>query len=278
MRNPVPSIDPGAGPRSGTRVLGTRWPVALLLGLTISGCATKGDLRDVQDEIRALAAQQRAALEELSGLNMAVQDTLGRQSDQIFETRGETNRRLQQLQQELLTIQELLRMNQQSLMTIRDLLESQRPGGLSTMRTDTEPGQRMEVDFVPTEDRAGGAQDMYNAALTQFNNGSLNTARRAFQQFLRDFPTHALAPDAHYYLADILVQEDRPEEGIQAFLRIPELFPTAARVPEAYYRVGVTYIQLDRLDDARVYLERVVNSYPESDSAPAARERLAEIG
>jgi tol-pal system protein YbgF len=119
---------------------------------------------------------------------------------------------------------------------------------------------------------------MYNTAVTQFNNGSSNTARRAFQQFLREYPDDALAPDAHYYLADILVQENQLEEAIRAFLRIPEDFPTAEKVPEAVYRVGVTYIELNQLDNARVYLERVVNSYPGTDAATAAQERLAEIG
>lgn len=169
-------------------------------------------------------------------------------------------------------------MNQQSLMTIRDLMESQGPRGRTPMGTDTEPGQRMDVDLVPTEGRAGGAMEMYSAAVTQFNNGSLSTARRAFEQFLRDYEYDALAPDAHYYLADILVQEERLDEAVQGFLRIPELFPTSNRVPDAYYRVGVAYIELGQLDDARVYLERVVNSYPDSDSAAAAQERLNEIG
>jgi len=278
MLNLVPSRIPGAGLRSGARVFGTPWLFLCLIGLTVSGCATKGDVRNLQEEIRALAAEQRQASEDLSGLNLAVQDTLGRQSDAIFESRGDINRRLQGIEQEILTIQELLRMNQQSLMTIRDLLESGRSGGVSPMRTDTEPGQSMEVGFAPPEERAGGPVDMYNAAVTQFNNRSTSTARRAFQQFLREYPSDALAPDAHYFLADILVQEARLEEAVQAFLLIPELFPTAERVPEAWYRVGVTYIALEQLDDARVYLERVVNSYPGTDAATAAEERLAEIG
>lgn len=276
----VSSHAPGAGARSGSRVPGIRWFFLGFLGLTLSGCATKGDLRDVHDQIQALAVQQRQALEELSGLNLAVQDTLGRQADAIFESRGDTNRRLQLIEQEILTIQELLRMNQQSLMTIRDLLETGRSGGgVSPMRTDTEPGQMTEgVGFVPAQERAGGPVEMYNTAVTQFNNRSTNTARRAFQQFLREYPDDVLAPDAHYYLADILVQENRLDEAVQAFLEIPKLFPTAVRVPEAWYRVGTTYIALNRLDDARVYLERVVNSYPGTDAAKAAGERLAEIG
>ena len=249
-----------------------------LLGLILSGCATKGDLRNVQSEIEALAAQQRQALEELSGLNMAVQDTLGRQSDALFETRGETNRRLQLLEQEILTIQELLRMNQQALMTIRDLLESGRAGSVPTMRTDTEPGQIQDVEMAPATRQAGGGRDVFDMALTQFQRGSLTTARRAFQDFLRSYPDHDLAPDAHYYLADILYQEGNPEEAIQAFLEIPQLWPDAEKVPEALYRVGAIYIELDQLDDARIYLQRVVNTYPGTVAATQAQDRLDEIG
>jgi tol-pal system protein YbgF len=225
-----------------------------------------------------MAEQQQVALEEISGLNLAVQDSLERQSDDIYMSRGDTNRRLNLIEQEIRTIQELLRMNQQSLMTIRDMLESGRGGGMSPMRTDTEPGPPTDVGYVAPQDRAGGPVEMYNAAVRQFNNGSTNTAKRAFQQFLREYPTDALAPDAHYYLADIMVQENRLDEAIQAFLRIPELFPRADKVPDAYYRVGVVYITLEELDDARIYLQRVVNSYPGTETATAAQERLDEIG
>lgn len=274
--NPVSSLNPGTGRSPGARVSGARWLFLCLLGLSLSGCATKGDLRSVQDEIRALGERTDRAVQELSGLNLAVQDTLGRQSDAIFESRGDINRRLQTLEQEILTIQELLRMNQQSLMTIRDLLESQRPGGMGPMRTDTEPGR--DLEFSPAEERAGGPVDMYNTAATQFNNGSLNTARRAFQQFLREYPTDALAPNAHFYLAEILVQEERLDEAISAFMRVPELFPTADMVPDAYLRLGEVYIQQDKLDDARYYLRLVVNSYADTDAARQAQERLDEIG
>ena len=135
----VSSLTPGPGLRSGTRFVGKRWVFLGLLGLTLSGCATKGDIRGIQEQVRAMAAQQQAALEEISGLNLEVRDSLGAQSDDIFLSRGDTNRRLQLIEQEILTIQELLRMNQQSLMTIRDMMESGRGGGMSPIRTDTEP-------------------------------------------------------------------------------------------------------------------------------------------
>jgi len=135
----------------------------------------------------------------------------------------------------------------------------------------------MDVEFEPDPQAAEAAVGTYNAAVRAFNRGSVTTARRAFQQFLQQYPNDALAPDAHYYLSDLLVQEDRLDEAIQAFLRIPELYPTAEKVPDALYRVGVVYIALDELEDARQYLERVVNSYPGTTAAQSAQDRLDEI-
>lgn len=251
-----------------------------LLGLVLSGCATKRDLRDLQSTIGALAAQQEAALRELQGLNLAVQDTLRGQSDALYESRGEILRRLREIEQQLITLQELTGQNQRALATLRDLLEGRRAPGMAPIRTDTEPGQVMNPAFAPGGPPTAGSEaalETFNAGVGAFNRGSITTARVAFQQFLRDFPTDPAAPDAHFYLADLLYQENRREEAIQAFLRVPELFPTARKVPDALYRVGVIYIELEQRDDARQYLQRVVDSYPQSDAAVLARERLAEI-
>lgn len=278
MLNLVPSHIPGAGLRSGTRAMGTRWLGLGLLGLILTGCATKGDIRDIQDEVRALAAQQVQTFEELTGRTLAVQDTLGRQSDAIFESRGDTNRRLALIEQELITIQELLRMNQQSIMALRDLMESGGTRSASPMATDQNPGRNRDVSYVPGGDQAGGAQDAFETARTMFQRGQTGTARMAFQGFLQSYPTDPQVPDAHYFLADILVQEERFDEAINDFLEIPTLYPTSDRAAEAYYRVGVIYMSQNDMDDARAYFVRVVETYPDSDSAVAAQDRLDEIG
>ena len=270
----------GTGLRSGPPGRGRDVGILVVLGLTLSGCATKRDVRDLQSTVAALAAQQEATLVELQGLNVAVQDTLRGQSDALFESRGEILRRLRELEQQLITLHELTGQNQRALATIRDLLEGQRTSGLAPMRTDTEPGQVVDPTFAPagppTTDSEAALQT-FNAGVAAFNRGSITTARRAFQQFVQDYPTDPLAPEAYYYLADLLYQENRLQEAIQGFLRVRELFPAARRVPDALYRVGVIYIDLEQLDDAREYLQRVITSYPDSDAAVLAQERLDEI-
>ena len=121
-------------------------------------------------------------------------------------------------------------------------------------------------------------EELYDVAKSQYDRGSLNSASRAFEQFLAEHPNNELAPDAHFFLADILTQQDRPEDAIEAFGGIQELFPTHPRVPQALYRIAEVQIGLEDLDSARETLERIVNTYPDELVAMLARERLDEIG
>jgi tol-pal system protein YbgF len=114
--------------------------------------------------------------------------------------------------------------------------------------------------------------------MQQYQRGSLNTAQRAFTQFLQEFPSHALAADAQFFMADILVQQDRAEDALAGFLQVQTLYPTAARVPDALYRAAVLQREMDRDDDARATLQRIVNTYPDAPIAMLARDLLAEIG
>jgi len=279
MLNLVPSRFRGPGRESGPWFRGGRWLILAVLGISLSGCATKRDIRDLQTEIQTLAEQQRNALGQIEGLNLAVQDTLRGQSDALYQSRGDILRLLRQIEQQITTLRELTGQNQRALTTLRDLVE----GGRAmppTVRTDPPGGgQVLDPTFEPEPQPqpSEAAVETYNAAVRAFNRGNIGSARRAFNEFLQRYPNNSLAPDARYYLADLLVQENRMEEAISAFLRIPELYPTAEKVPDALYRVGVVYISMEEYEDARQYLERVVNTYPDSDAAALAQERLAEI-
>jgi len=113
--------------------------------------------------------------------------------------------------------------------------------------------------------------------MTQYGRGSLNTAQMAFRSFLENFPDHQLAPRAQFFLADILEQENRPDEAVAEFLRVAELYPSADQVAMALYRIALIYVEQENVDEAVIYLERLTNTYPDSGPAEIAQELLQEI-
>jgi tol-pal system protein YbgF len=258
-----------------------RGPVALLAVLvSVAGCATKQDIRDLQteiaDQLRQVAAAQDSLRQEIRQQSIQTQDTLRNASRELVDIRGDVLNTLNRIGTQIGQIRELVGQNSLSIASLRDQMELTRRGGAPA---GAAPGGAVDDSGEPVlSSGTGDADAMYNAAIRQFQRGSLSAARAAFQQFLTGYPSHELAPQAHYYLADILVQEDELESAIEAFAEIPELFPTADVVPNALYRMGVLHAELGNVEEARSILERVVNTYPDTTVAALAQDRLSELG
>lgn len=268
--------------RSGSLRVG-RWRAlgALILATFLaSGCATKSDVRDLETALTDALRRQDQMMQTLQQMAQATQDSVGVNSEALLDLQGNTSRQLLDIQDQLITLQELAGQSQRNLAAMRDQLERQRQtttlvvpaGGAAAAGTGGAdmPGSAAGED-------SDQALQLFNAGVTNYDRGSLGTARRAFQQFLQANPSHARASDAQYYLADIAVQENSLDDAIAAFNRIPELYPSAERVPWAIYRVGLLQVDLGSPEEAVASFERVVNTFPESDAAGLAQEKLDEL-
>ena len=249
-----------------------RRAAALAAALLLSaGCATKRDVRDLRTEMRALGARQDSILAQLARQNSATQDTLRRQTNQLFEVRGDVSRQLQRILEELTELRELAGQNQRTIAALRDQIETMR-------RPAAEPAMGEAIVGAEPMGDPNAAQVMYEAALERYQRGSQpTTALRMLRDFVQQYPNHPNAPDARYYLADILVQQEELEDAIAAFNQIAELHPGSARVPDALYRVALLEIERGNRTRARQLLERIVESYPDSETVTLAREKLREL-
>lgn len=255
------------------RVLGTV-AAAIMLG----GCATKSDIRDLRSELRDLAIRQDSLLAQLRFETRSTQDTVREQSSQMVDFRGDISRQLRSISESLARVEALVGENQRGLVGVRDQLANLRRAPVTSSGAAMDSTGAM-VPLGPSEapGSSGDAQEMFNAGVTQFNRGTFATARTAFQQFLQAYPNNALAPDAHYYLANILVQDGRLDDAKDGFQQILELYPTAAKVPEALYRIGLIQLEQGDTTTARGTLERVTNTYPGTAAAQLATDKLREI-
>lgn len=257
------------------RVLTT---VAVLV--VLGGCAMKGDVRDLQDEIRALAARQDSLLAELRVEAQSTQDTIRTQSDQMFDFRGDINQSIRDIAQSLARLEALAGENQRGIVGVRDQLANGRRIPVTPPQvTLTDPAGRTgggSEQLLPGG--AGNPDGVWEAAFTQYDRGSLSTATAAFQQFIDEYPNDERAARAHFNIADILEQQDRPEDALEAFQRIPQLYPVHEWVPNAMYRSAVIQHALGDSDAARSVLERIMNTYPDTFIATLARDELERIG
>jgi len=247
--------------------------------VVLGGCATKGDIRALQTEMRlelqAQAARQDSLMAMLRREAMSTQDTLRTQSDQLFDFRGDITRLLQSLTQGQARLEALVGETQRGMAALRSQGGTNRgtPGTTPDVSTDPTPTRGTET----VQGVGGNADQLYGVARDLHQRGSLSAAQQAYEQFLRDHPSDARAPDARFYLADILSQQNRPDDALAAFQEIPQRYPTAARVPDALYRIARIQADLGDTAEARRTLERIVNTFPDSGVAFLARDMLEEI-
>ena len=173
-----------------------RWGVAggMALAMVVSGCATKSDIRELEEEMLASMRRQEQILEDLQRMAQATQDSVSANRQSLFDLQGNTNRWINDVQDQLLTMLELTGVNQRQLAAMRDQLESQRRAPVGMPPAET--GMPTPEGGDPNDE----ARQTFDAGVTLYNRGSLGTARNAFRQFLTQYPSHSLAPDAQYYL------------------------------------------------------------------------------
>lgn len=260
-----------------------RFVAVAFVALAVAGCATKGDIRDLQTEfrteMRAIAARQDSVLAELRMQNTLMQDTLRTQADQLFDFRGQIAGQLQSIAQSIARLEAISGENQRGITSVRDQLANIRrgTGGVAPPLQMIDSTQAAGTVLETLPGAGGNAEQLYQVAREQHNRGSLSTAQRAYEDFLEQFPNHALAPDARWFLADVLSQQDRPEDALETLQEIPTLFPTAARVPDVLYRIAVLQQEAGDEGEARATLERLIATYPDASITFLARQMLEEL-
>ena len=268
----------GRSPRSSV----TRAFSAAAAAVVLSGCATKGDIRALQIELRVELQEQAARQDSLMAMLRrdaeSTQDTLRTQSDQLFDFRGDITRLLQSITQGQARLEALVGETQRSVASLRD------QGGNTRGAAGPSLGDGVTRDTAAPSPRGeavagvgGNADQLYGVARDQHQRGSLSSAQQAYEQFLREYSGDVRAADAQFFLADIMAQQNHPADALAAFQRIPTLHPEAPRVPDALYRIAGLQIELGNNDDARATLQRIIATFPESSFALIARGDLEEL-
>ena len=253
---------------------------ALAVAVVSGGCAMKGDIRTLQEELRAVAARQDSLITMLALETQQTQDTLRTQSNQMFDFRGDIARRLQQIEESLARLEAIAGENQRGMAGIRDQLANLRRGGVTTGQGPSGGGGTTSGGGGENllGGSSGNADQLWSAATQQRNRGSLNSAVVAYEQFIAEHPDDPRAVDAYFQLGDLRSQQDRPEDALERFQQIPQLYPTSPRVPEALFRIALLHEEFGDVEEAKAVLERIMNTYPDAPVSGLAREKLREIG
>lgn len=241
----------------------------------LSGCVTKGDVQQVQDDIALFKAEsarrdsaRAAQLTQVIQLQQRVMDSLTTSRRAVGQLRGDLASDLYNIQQQLVQLQELTGQSQQRLSELRTQLEARGEQISSTVPGDTS-GQ--------TTPATASADQMYEASLAQLRRGSTSTARQGLREMLRTYPTTERAGDALYFIGQSFAAEN-PDSAAAYYQQVVQKYPASSRAGSALYNIGLLAERRKETRKARDAYQRVVQKYPQSDEAALARDRLKALG
>lgn len=111
----------------------------------------------------------------------------------------------------------------------------------------------------------------YSAAFNLMRSGDYANAAAAFSAFTKDYPQSDRLANAYYWLGEIHLAEQRPEQARESFMLVMTNFPTHQKAPDAAYKLGIVYDQLGDSKKSAEYLDLVINKYPDSSAVRLAK-------
>lgn len=228
--------------------------------------------------------QRLAALERVVGSRTESQQRLQAQVNQlrgdIDEMRGSIelhNHQLEKLlerQRELfLEIDKGFDSSQQSTDDLSGGIARTAPNSATTTVTAPIPS-RASIPRVDTN--TDGEQESYqNAVNLILKDRDYVKAVPAFQEFLAQFPNSDLTPNAHYWLGQLLYNQQSYSEAKVQFTQVANRFTNSPKRSDSILKLGLIEKSSGNNQQANRFFQQVMNEYPDSTPARLASQQLA---
>lgn len=271
--------------------------VGPLAALSVTGClATKGDIRLLQDELRAtraavarsdsahrkdtdslaaaLAALSSAQLRGDQALRQSVQQTDAKVAELASRQRNlelNTGEKFKGLSDDVAQAQELARQNMRGVTAARAVAEQ-----VAATPTPSSAVGRDSMGKPATSAAPGPATLLLagNAAILQ---GSCRSARRSYQELLNQYPMALDAPEAQYKIAESFVacaEGGNPAAADSVYTLVTARYPQSDFAATALWKRADALSKLGKKEMARGLLQRIVCEYPRSTVYQGATDRL----
>jgi tol-pal system protein YbgF len=119
----------------------------------------------------------------------------------------------------------------------------------------------------------GSVQEQYDYAIGLLKRSDYAGAEKAFAAFVKANPTHALTPNAQYWLGESYYVRNKFKEAAVAFAEGFQRFPKSDKAKDFLLKLGISLGALDNKRDACVALKQLDSEFPD---APQTVKRRAE--
>jgi tol-pal system protein YbgF len=131
-------------------------------------------------------------------------------------------------------------------------------------------GANIEIENTPINQD----EKMFRDALQTYNNGGLDKAAGAFEEFLTKFAQSPLASDAVYWIGEIRMNQGKYEEAVLQFDRVVKEFPGSKKELDAYLKQAQSFEKMGDSKSAKYVYQKIVNEHPHTTQGRHAAAKL----
>ena len=121
---------------------------------------------------------------------------------------------------------------------------------------------------------AQNAEELYRNSYQFILSGDYGTAEQGFRDHIARFPKDAKAADAHYWLGEALLGQQKYRDAAEIFLVASKDYPKAKKAPDMLLKLGISLVGLNQRDVACATFSEIGKRYPEASAA--LKERVKQ--
>ncbi|THF54646.1 tol-pal system protein YbgF [Ollibium composti] len=136
---------------------------------------------------------------------------------------------------------------------------------------DAGSGSGTQVASLPATDNP---DELYRNSYQFILSGDYKTAEQGFRDYVSRFPKDSKASDAHYWLGEALLGQQKYRDAAETFLAASKAYPKAKKAPDMLLKLGVSLVGLNQRDVACATFNEVGKRYP--NISAAMKERVKQ--
>jgi tol-pal system protein YbgF len=257
--------------------------VGCVLIVLAAGCATRGSVRQVGEDVRAVQSEVAALrqsqedltrrLTEMTNANRAALTKADQLQSSITALRADVDRLNARAEATDAAIKDV-----QATLAVRATAPPPPPPAappppgpppVAAPQSAPEPARQTK------QTRTSSAEASFTAGLKNFREHEYGQAVLDFLDVVTKHPGHELASTAQYLIGEAYYLQHDYRQAIAEFQRAVDWKPSHPKIPDALLKVGLCHSRLREAKQAQVAWRRIVREYPDSPAADEARTLLA---
>lgn len=264
-----------------------KWGLGFLLGATflvvypLWAADWQQDVNELRQDIRELHQK----LYNIDEKPAATADNANSQMQNQIEEYGATlhnlSDRLDELENKIKQYnEELDKFNQKIDLRLKVLENHNNAAGFTDTQGVTSDETAGAASVTGGIINANKPEDMYANAMQAYNNGLYDEAELAFADIVKQFPQHALAGNAQYWLGEVYVKQGNLNKAKTAFKDGYEKYKSGNKAPDSLYRLGVTLANMQDKQRACIVFMSFGDEFPKANAGLSnkAKSEATKLG